>query len=143
MAGAFIKFYDWRTNFSENLNKEIIIVCTIKSFCNLQYAAKEYQQALDILDMEEAASKKILEKNVKEDNGSKETVKEWEMSPASVSPTLLFIYSFILAFSRMKMTLDFFFWFLERFLGYFLTYYVLFLIFGLYLNEWVQLVFKK
>lgn len=42
--------------------------------------------------MEEAASKKILERNVKEDNGSRETVKEWGMSPASVSLTLLFIY---------------------------------------------------
>lgn len=55
-------------------------------FCILQYAAKEYQQALDILDMEEAASKRLLDKNVKEDNGSRETIKEWEMSPASVSP---------------------------------------------------------
>lgn len=53
----------------------------------MQYAAKEYQQALDILDMEEAASKRLLDKNVKEDNGSRETVKEWEMSPASVSLT--------------------------------------------------------
>uniref|UniRef100_A0A671NS56 Cell division cycle protein 16 homolog n=1 Tax=Sinocyclocheilus anshuiensis TaxID=1608454 RepID=A0A671NS56_9TELE len=52
------------------------------------YAAKEYQQALDILDMEEAASKKLLEKNVKEDNGSKETVKEWEMSPASINSSI-------------------------------------------------------
>uniref|UniRef100_A0A8C1GF84 Cell division cycle 16 homolog (S. cerevisiae) n=1 Tax=Cyprinus carpio TaxID=7962 RepID=A0A8C1GF84_CYPCA len=38
--------------------------------------------------MEEAASKKILEKNVKEDNGSKETVKEWEMSPASINSSI-------------------------------------------------------
>jgi len=37
--------------------------------------------------MEEAASKRLLDKNVKEDNGSRETVKEWEMSPASVSLT--------------------------------------------------------
>lgn len=36
--------------------------------------------------MEEAASKRLMDKNVKEDNGSRETVKEWEMSPASVSP---------------------------------------------------------
>lgn len=42
--------------------------------------------------MEEAASKRLLERNVKEDNGSRETVKEWEMSPASVSLTLLFIF---------------------------------------------------
>uniref|UniRef100_A0A671NTZ2 Cell division cycle protein 16 homolog n=1 Tax=Sinocyclocheilus anshuiensis TaxID=1608454 RepID=A0A671NTZ2_9TELE len=38
--------------------------------------------------MEEAASKKLLEKNVKEDNGSKETVKEWEMSPASINSSI-------------------------------------------------------
>ncbi|KAI2660764.1 hypothetical protein H4Q32_008422 [Labeo rohita] len=53
-----------------------------------KYAAKEYQQALDILDMEEAASKKILEKNVKEENGSRETAKEWEMSPASINSSI-------------------------------------------------------
>lgn len=63
----------------------------------MQYAAKEYQQALDILDMEEAASKRLLDKNVKEDNGSRETVKEWEMSPASVSltPYLLGFFFFL------------------------------------------------
>jgi len=42
--------------------------------------------------MEEAASKRLLDKNVKEDNGSRETVKEWEMSPASVSLTPLFFF---------------------------------------------------
>lgn len=64
----------------------------MKCFCFLQYAAKEYQQALDILDMEEAASKKLLDKNLKEENGSREIVKDWEMSPASVSPTLVFFF---------------------------------------------------
>lgn len=49
----------------------------------LQYAAKEYQQALDILDIEEPASKKLLDNGLKEE--SRETTKEWEMSPASVS----------------------------------------------------------
>lgn len=42
--------------------------------------------------MEEAASKRLLDKNVKEDNGSRETVKEWEMSPASVSLTPFFFF---------------------------------------------------
>lgn len=54
-------------------------------FFSLQYAAKEYQQALDILDIEEPASKKLLDKSLKEEGGTRETTKEWEMSPASVS----------------------------------------------------------
>ena len=58
-------------------------------FFSFQYAAKEYQQALDILDMEEPASKKLLDKGPKEDNGTRETTKEWEMSPASVSISFL------------------------------------------------------
>uniref|UniRef100_A0AAY4EDT2 Cell division cycle protein 16 homolog n=1 Tax=Denticeps clupeoides TaxID=299321 RepID=A0AAY4EDT2_9TELE len=49
------------------------------------YAAKEYQQALDILGMEEPASKKLLDRSMKEDNCIKDTAKEWELSPASVS----------------------------------------------------------
>uniref|UniRef100_A0AAR2KR21 Cell division cycle 16 homolog (S. cerevisiae) n=1 Tax=Pygocentrus nattereri TaxID=42514 RepID=A0AAR2KR21_PYGNA len=53
-----------------------------------QYAAKEYQQALDILDMEEPASKKLLDKGSKEDSGTRETTKEWEMSPASISSSI-------------------------------------------------------
>ncbi|KAG9349579.1 hypothetical protein JZ751_028027 [Albula glossodonta] len=47
------------------------------------YAAKEYQQALDILDMVEPASKRLLDKSVKEDNGIKESSKDWGMSTAS------------------------------------------------------------
>lgn len=56
---------------------------------SLQYAAKEYQQALDILDVEEPASKKLLDKGLKEESGTRETAKEWEMSPTSVSPSPL------------------------------------------------------
>lgn len=41
--------------------------------------------------MEEPASKKLLDKAIKEDNGVKDSAKEWEMSPASVSCPLLFI----------------------------------------------------
>ncbi|KAI5621223.1 cell division cycle protein 16-like [Silurus asotus] len=52
------------------------------------YAAKEYQQALDILDVEEPASKKLLDKGLKEDSGTRETTKEWEMSPASISSSI-------------------------------------------------------
>ncbi len=71
--------------------------------------------------MEEAASKKLLERNVKEDNGSRETVKEWGMSPASVSLTLLFI----LDFSRIKTALFFSdFWNIFLFID--CVYYVLF-----------------
>lgn len=50
----------------------------------LQYAAKEFQQALDILDMEEPALKKLLDKTGREDNGVLESAKDWDMSPASV-----------------------------------------------------------
>ncbi|XP_053482731.1 cell division cycle protein 16 homolog [Ictalurus furcatus] len=52
------------------------------------YAAKEYQQALDILDVEEPASKKLLDKGLKEESGSRETAKEWEMSPTSISSSI-------------------------------------------------------
>lgn len=59
--------------------------------------------------MEEAASKRLLDKNVKEDNGSRETVKEWEMSPASVSLTpylfgffFLSLIVFILFYSEFR-----------------------------------------
>lgn len=52
------------------------------------YAAKEYQQALDILDVEEPASKKLLDKGLKEESGTRETTKEWEMSPTSISSSI-------------------------------------------------------
>ena len=51
-----------------------------------QYAAKEFQQALDILDMEEPACKKLLDRSGKEDKSVRESGKDWEMSTASVSP---------------------------------------------------------
>lgn len=51
----------------------------------VQYAAKEFQQALDILDAEEPASKKLLDRSVKEENVTPESLKHWDMSPASVS----------------------------------------------------------
>ncbi|MBN3295750.1 cell division cycle protein 16 homolog isoform X1 [Amia ocellicauda] len=53
------------------------------------YAAKEYQQALDILDMEELASKKLLDKtSAKEDNGIKEAAKDWGMSSSSINSSI-------------------------------------------------------
>lgn len=55
------------------------------SYFYSQYAAKEFQQALDILDSEEPASKKLLDRSGKEDNGTPESTKDWDMSPASVS----------------------------------------------------------
>lgn len=57
---------------------------SVLMFC-VQYAAKEFQQALDILDGEEPASKKLLDRGGKEDSGSSESAKDWDMSPASVS----------------------------------------------------------
>uniref|UniRef100_A0A8C8K707 Cell division cycle 16 homolog (S. cerevisiae) n=1 Tax=Oncorhynchus tshawytscha TaxID=74940 RepID=A0A8C8K707_ONCTS len=53
-----------------------------------QYAAKEFQQALDILDMEEPASKKLLDQTVKEDHGIQQSPKDWEMSPASIDSSI-------------------------------------------------------
>ncbi|XP_036814417.1 cell division cycle protein 16 homolog isoform X6 [Oncorhynchus mykiss] len=53
-----------------------------------QYAAKEFQQALDILDMEEPASKKLLDQSVKEDHGIQQSPKDWEMSPASIDSSI-------------------------------------------------------
>uniref|UniRef100_A0A8C8K7L4 Cell division cycle 16 homolog (S. cerevisiae) n=1 Tax=Oncorhynchus tshawytscha TaxID=74940 RepID=A0A8C8K7L4_ONCTS len=52
------------------------------------YAAKEFQQALDILDMEEPASKKLLDQTVKEDHGIQQSPKDWEMSPASIDSSI-------------------------------------------------------
>ncbi|XP_064831739.1 cell division cycle protein 16 homolog isoform X1 [Oncorhynchus masou masou] len=52
------------------------------------YAAKEFQQALDILDMEEPASKKLLGQSVKEDHGIQQSPKDWEMSPASIDSSI-------------------------------------------------------
>ncbi|XP_037542616.1 cell division cycle protein 16 homolog [Nematolebias whitei] len=51
------------------------------------YAAKEFQQALDILDVEEPANKKLLNKSEKEDNGT-ESAKDWGMSPSSISSSI-------------------------------------------------------
>uniref|UniRef100_A0A3Q2ZRG2 Cell division cycle 16 homolog (S. cerevisiae) n=1 Tax=Kryptolebias marmoratus TaxID=37003 RepID=A0A3Q2ZRG2_KRYMA len=51
------------------------------------YAAKEFQQALDILDAEEPAYKKLLDKSGKEDNET-ESSKDWGMSPASISSSI-------------------------------------------------------
>lgn len=51
--------------------------------------------------MEEPASKKLLDKAIKEDNGVKDSVKEWEMSPASVSGTQLSILGENLCAVRM------------------------------------------
>ncbi|KAJ0070144.1 hypothetical protein NL108_002451, partial [Boleophthalmus pectinirostris] len=48
------------------------------------YAAKEFQQALDILDVEEPVSKKLLEKG-----GKEETVTpDWGMTPAAINSSI-------------------------------------------------------
>ncbi|XP_010786903.1 cell division cycle protein 16 homolog [Notothenia coriiceps] len=52
------------------------------------YAAKEFQQALDILDAEELASKRLLDRSMKEDSGTTESAKDWDMSPASISSSI-------------------------------------------------------
>ena len=53
--------------------------------CFFQYSAKEFQQALDVLDMEEPASKKLLDRSMKDEKGVADLAKDWGMSPASVS----------------------------------------------------------
>lgn len=50
-----------------------------------QYAAKEHQQALDILDMEEPINKRLFEKYLKDESGLKDSTTDWEMSQSSVS----------------------------------------------------------
>uniref|UniRef100_A0A8C8DDQ2 Cell division cycle protein 16 n=1 Tax=Oncorhynchus tshawytscha TaxID=74940 RepID=A0A8C8DDQ2_ONCTS len=57
-----------------------------KCLCFVQYAAKEFQQALDILDMEEPTSKKLLDRSVKEENRIQES--DWEMTPASINSSI-------------------------------------------------------
>ncbi|KAK1167863.1 hypothetical protein AOXY_G10647 [Acipenser oxyrinchus oxyrinchus] len=52
------------------------------------YAAKEYQQALDILDMEEPINKRLLDKSTKEDNGIKDYTKDWGMSTSSIKSSI-------------------------------------------------------
>uniref|UniRef100_A0A672I6R1 Cell division cycle 16 homolog (S. cerevisiae) n=1 Tax=Salarias fasciatus TaxID=181472 RepID=A0A672I6R1_SALFA len=52
------------------------------------YAAKEFQQALDILDSEGTASKKLLDISVKEDSSTTDSTKDWDMSPASISSSI-------------------------------------------------------
>lgn len=54
-----------------------------------QYAAKEHQQALDILDMEEPINKRLFEKYLKDESGLKDSTTDWEMSQSSVSDIIL------------------------------------------------------
>lgn len=57
-------------------------------FC-IQFAAKEHQQALDILDMEEPINKRLFEKCLKDESGLKDPSSDWEMSQSSVSNTVI------------------------------------------------------
>ncbi|CAL8389063.1 cell division cycle protein 16 homolog [Gadus morhua] len=52
------------------------------------YSAKEFQQALDVLDMEEPASKKLLDRSLKDEKGVADLTKDWGMSPASISSSI-------------------------------------------------------
>ncbi|XP_055492604.1 cell division cycle protein 16 homolog isoform X1 [Leucoraja erinacea] len=52
------------------------------------YATKEYQQALDILDMQEPINKIILEKSSKDDNKVKEASIDWGLSPAAIKSSI-------------------------------------------------------
>ncbi|XP_040281013.1 cell division cycle protein 16 homolog [Bufo bufo] len=52
------------------------------------YAAKEYQQALDILDMEEPISKKLFEKSAKDEKLLKDGSEEWQISQSSIKSSI-------------------------------------------------------
>ncbi|XP_018418492.1 PREDICTED: cell division cycle protein 16 homolog isoform X2 [Nanorana parkeri] len=52
------------------------------------YAAKEYQQALDILDMEEPISKKLFDKGIKDEKILKDSSGEWQMSQSSIKSSI-------------------------------------------------------
>nr|XP_012620984.1 cell division cycle protein 16 homolog isoform X2 [Microcebus murinus] len=52
------------------------------------YAAKEHQQALDILDMEEPINKRLFEKNVKDESGLKDSSNDWEVSESSIKSSI-------------------------------------------------------
>ncbi|NXF97684.1 CDC16 protein, partial [Eubucco bourcierii] len=52
------------------------------------YAAKEHQQALDILDMEEPINKRLFEKYLKDDSGLKDSATDWEMSQSSIKSSI-------------------------------------------------------
>uniref|UniRef100_A0A9L0RL30 Cell division cycle 16 n=1 Tax=Equus caballus TaxID=9796 RepID=A0A9L0RL30_HORSE len=52
------------------------------------YAAKEHQQALDILDMEEPINKRLFEKYLKDESGLKDPSSDWEMSQSSIKSSI-------------------------------------------------------
>ncbi|KAM6385636.1 cell division cycle protein 16 homolog isoform 2-T2 [Alca torda] len=52
------------------------------------YAAKEHQQALDILDMEEPINKRLFEKYLKDESGLKDSTTDWEMSQSSIKSSI-------------------------------------------------------
>ncbi|XP_042316286.1 cell division cycle protein 16 homolog isoform X1 [Sceloporus undulatus] len=52
------------------------------------YAAKEYQQALDILDMEEPINKRLFEKYLKDESGLKDCSSDWEVSQSSIKSSI-------------------------------------------------------
>uniref|UniRef100_A0A2I3H8W5 Cell division cycle 16 n=1 Tax=Nomascus leucogenys TaxID=61853 RepID=A0A2I3H8W5_NOMLE len=53
-----------------------------------KYAAKEHQQALDILDMEEPINKRLFEKYLKDESGFKDPSSDWEMSQSSIKSSI-------------------------------------------------------
>uniref|UniRef100_A0A3B4AFN6 Uncharacterized protein n=1 Tax=Periophthalmus magnuspinnatus TaxID=409849 RepID=A0A3B4AFN6_9GOBI len=68
---------------SRKLDKQMFGACQYLA-ARCHYAAKEFQQALDILDVEEPVSKKLLEKS-----GKEETVTpDWGMSTAAINSSI-------------------------------------------------------
>ncbi|XP_032736878.1 cell division cycle protein 16 homolog isoform X1 [Lontra canadensis] len=52
------------------------------------YAAREHQQALDILDMEEPINKRLFEKYLKDESALKDPSSDWEMSQSSIKSSI-------------------------------------------------------
>ncbi|KAB0403193.1 hypothetical protein E2I00_015013, partial [Balaenoptera physalus] len=53
-----------------------------------KFAAKEHQQALDILDMEEPINKRLFEKCLKDESSLKDPSSDWEMSQSSIKSSI-------------------------------------------------------
>ncbi|XP_057563157.1 cell division cycle protein 16 homolog isoform X6 [Hippopotamus amphibius kiboko] len=52
------------------------------------FAAKEHQQALDVLDMEEPINKRLFEKCSKDDSSLRDPSSDWEMSQSSIKSSI-------------------------------------------------------
>uniref|UniRef100_A0A8C5MZF8 Cell division cycle 16 n=1 Tax=Leptobrachium leishanense TaxID=445787 RepID=A0A8C5MZF8_9ANUR len=75
---------------SRKLDKVSYFMCDVSyTVLLVKYAAKEYQQALDILDMEDPINKKLFEKSLKDEKILKDTPPgEWQISQSSIKSSI-------------------------------------------------------